>query len=74
MIYHEFAIGAETLPETIESGPLCITDLFQNKNSPKKTGFSPEKNTSPPKKKFLTFFLRNFSVRTLFFFFLTTKS
>ena len=22
---------AETLPETIESGPLCITDLFQNK-------------------------------------------
>ena len=45
MIYHEFAIGAETLPETIESGPLCITDLFQNKNSPKKTGFFPKKDT-----------------------------
>ena len=25
------ADGPETLPETIESGPLCITDLFQNK-------------------------------------------
>ena len=25
------AWGPETLPETIESGPLCITDLFQNK-------------------------------------------
>ena len=23
---------SETLPETIESGPLCITDLFQNKS------------------------------------------
>ena len=23
---------AETLPETTESGPLCITDLFQNKS------------------------------------------
>ena len=23
----------ETLPETIESGPLCITDLFQNKSA-----------------------------------------
>ena len=23
---------AETLAETIESGPLCITDLFQNKS------------------------------------------
>ena len=25
------ADGPETLPETIESGPLYITDLFQNK-------------------------------------------
>ena len=24
---------SETLEETIESGPLCITDLFQNKIS-----------------------------------------
>ena len=23
---------SETLAETIESGPLCITDLFQNKS------------------------------------------
>ena len=26
-------MAAETLEETIESGPLCITDLFQNKIS-----------------------------------------
>ena len=26
------ALVPETLPETIESGPLCITDLFQNKS------------------------------------------
>ena len=25
-------INPETLPETIESGPLCIKDLFQNKS------------------------------------------
>ena len=25
-------VQPETLPETIESGPLCITDLFQNKS------------------------------------------
>ena len=25
-------LAAETLAETIESGPLCITDLFQNKS------------------------------------------
>ena len=25
-------IESETLPETTESGPLCITDLFQNKS------------------------------------------
>jgi hypothetical protein len=25
-------VESETLPETIESGPLCITDLFQNKS------------------------------------------
>ena len=25
-------LQSETLPETIESGPLCITDLFQNKS------------------------------------------
>ena len=24
--------SSETLPETTESGPLCITDLFQNKS------------------------------------------
>ena len=24
--------GAETIAETIESDPLCITDLFQNKS------------------------------------------
>ena len=27
------AVKSETLAETIESGPLCITDLFQNKIS-----------------------------------------
>ena len=43
-------LGAETLPERIESGRLCITDLFQNKISPKKTGFP------PPKKNILPFF------------------
>jgi hypothetical protein len=26
------SVDAETLAETIESGPLCITDLFQNKS------------------------------------------
>ena len=25
-------IRSETLAETVESGPLCITDLFQNKS------------------------------------------
>ena len=25
-------LGSETLAETFESGPLCITDLFQNKS------------------------------------------
>jgi hypothetical protein len=25
-------LDPETLPETIESGPLCITDLFQDKS------------------------------------------
>ena len=25
-------LDAEALAETIESGPLCITDLFQNKS------------------------------------------
>jgi hypothetical protein len=25
-------LHTETLPETTESGPLCITDLFQNKS------------------------------------------
>ena len=25
-------VKPETLPETIKSGPLCITDLFQNKS------------------------------------------
>ena len=29
---HEFTNLPETLAETIESGPLCITDLFQNKS------------------------------------------
>ena len=29
----EQTVDTETLPETIESGPLCITDLFQNKIS-----------------------------------------
>ena len=28
---HSFIVASETLPETIESGPLGITDLFQNK-------------------------------------------
>ena len=44
----------------------------------KKTGFSEIKNCSPPKKFFFTFFLCNFSVRTLqcfqnFFFFCPQK-
>ena len=26
------SLHTETLAETIESGPLCITDLFQNKS------------------------------------------
>ena len=30
---HTSLLHAETLEETIESGPLCITDLFQNKIS-----------------------------------------
>ena len=53
----------ETLTETIEQGPLCITDLFQNKISPKKTGFSPQKNTSQNKnhpKKLQTYGSWNF--------------
>ena len=59
---------AETLEETIESGPVCITDLrlayrkrLKNKKIPTQKYF------------FFTFFLCNFSVRTLqgfqFFFF-----
>ena len=51
---------SETLEETIESGPLCITDLFQNKISPKKNDFSPEKNTSQKKQKKLPFFYATF--------------
>ena len=37
----------ETLPETIESGPLCITDLFQDKSI---AIFSHKKLKKPPPK------------------------
>ena len=33
MAIHDYdTFGTETLAETIESGLLCITDLFQNKS------------------------------------------
>ena len=57
---------------------LCVSQTyFRIRLALKKTGFSPEKNTSPPKK--ITFFLCNFSGQTLqsfqiFFFFLSRKS
>merc|ERR1712008_349976 len=62
---------------TFGFGPLLITVLFL---ALKKTGFSKKKNSSQKKKKiFFTFFLCNFSVRTLqcfqnfFFFFFAHK-
>ena len=32
LVAYSEAVQPETLPETTESGPLCITDLFQNKS------------------------------------------
>ena len=31
-LYSSLDISRDTVPETIDSGPMCITDLFQNKS------------------------------------------
>ena len=62
MVAGGLVLAAESNRERVRFGPLLITVLFL---ALKKTGFSKKKILPKKKKNFFTFFLCNFSVRTL---------